>query len=276
MTAALRKWMTHLAIGLLALLWLAPVLIVLINASKTTEDFRLTQFWELPTRWAIVENVEQVLFRTDLGRGFVNSLIYGTVGAGAAIILASLAAYALTNLKIRGAFFWFVLIYSGTLFPFQMYLVPLFKMYSAARLYNTMAGLLLFYVGICIPFCLFVLRNFYMTFSRDQVNAAKIDGCNDFQTFWYIYLPQSLPPFFVLFLLQFTWVWNDLIFGIVLSRDADVRPIMTSLAQMRGMYSGTGMPTLLMGALIASIPTLALFFGLQRSFMQGLAIQVKE
>ncbi|MGG4035862.1 carbohydrate ABC transporter permease [Paenibacillus cisolokensis] len=276
MTRAIRKTFVQASVVLLALLWVAPVLIVIINAAKSTKEFRQSKFWELPADWAIVDNIEQVLFRTDLGRGFVNSIVYGCLGAGFAIALAALAAFALTNLKIKGAFYWFLLIYSGTLFPFQMYLIPLFKMYSGINLYNSMLGLTLFYIGICIPFCLFVLRNYYMTFPKDYVNAAQLDGCSDFQTFLYLFVPQSLPPFFVLFLLQFTWIWNDLIFGLVLSRDEEVRPVMASLAQMTGMYSGTGMPTLLMGALIASLPTLLLFFGLQRSFMQGLAINVKD
>ncbi|MDC3415146.1 carbohydrate ABC transporter permease [Terrihalobacillus insolitus] len=264
-----------LTVSILAFLWIAPVYIVFINAAKTTTEFNSSKFWQLPSDWAIFQNIKAVLIETDLGQAFINSILYGVLGAGIAILVAALAAYALTNLKIKGGFYWFLLIYSGTLFPFQMYLIPLFQFYSDTKLYNTFVGMLIFYIAICIPFCLFVLRNFYSTFAKEIVEAAKLDGCSDLQIFVYMFLPQSVPPFLVLFLLQFTWVWNDLLFGITLSQSDAVRPIMASLSSLNGLYSGTGMNTLLMGALIASIPTLLLFFLLQKYFIKGMAINIK-
>lgn len=269
------KFFKVLFVSIFALLWFAPVWFVFINASKSIHDFNKSHFWELPSKWEIVNNIKEVLIKTDLGQGFINSLLYGLIGAGIAIIVAALAAYTLTNLKIKGNFYWFLLIYSGTLFPFQMYLIPLFKLYSNANLYNTFAGMLIFYIAICIPFCLFVLRNFYTTFPKEIVEAARLDGCSDFRIFIHIFIPQSIPPFLVLFLLQFTWVWNDLVFGITLGQSETVRPIMASLSALNGLYSGTGMNTLLMGALIASIPTLILFFLLQKYFIKGMAINIK-
>lgn len=272
----IEKSIYFILLSMLALLWIAPLYFVFINASKTMPDFTSSKFWHLPSEWAIWTNIQEVFVRTELGPGFINSMLYSTLGAGIAIFLAALAAYGLTYLNIKGSFYWFLLIYSGTLFPFQMYLIPLFKMYSSANLYNTFTGMLLFYIAICIPFCLFVLRNFYKTLQKEVVEAARLDGCSDFRIFAYIFVPQSLPPFLVLFLFQFTWVWNDLIFGLVLSQSVSVRPIMASLAQMQGLYSGTGMTTLLMGTLIVSVPTLLLFGFLQKYFIRGLSLNVKS
>ena len=104
--------------------------------------------------------------------GFVNSLIYGVVASVGAVILASLAAYGIVRLKIPRGLFWFLLIYSGTIFPFQMYLIPLFNMYLDTGLYDTRLGMIAFYIAICIPFCTFVMRGFFLTVPWEIQEAA--------------------------------------------------------------------------------------------------------
>ena len=85
-----------------------------------------------------------------------------------------------------------------------------------------------------------------------------------------IFAPLSVNAFATVFILQFTWIWNDLLFGLTLSRSANIRPIMTALASLQGQYSSNGPPIALAGALIVSIPTFVLFFAVQRVFVRGL------
>ena len=261
-----------LLLGLLiCVFWLLPLLLVAMNALKGKREYLLGNSWQWPTGFHLFENLHKA-WAQGLGSGFVNSLSYGLIGSGVAILLASLAAFGIVRLKLPHGLFWFLLIYSGTIFPFQVYLIPLFKLYLGAGLYDSWLGMLLFYIAICIPFCTFVMRGFFLGLPWDFQEAAKLDGCGDWQLFWRMMVPNARAPMLVLLLFQFTWIWNDLLFGLVLSKSEGVRPIMPALIGMQGVYGGSDGPTVIAAVLIASVPTLALFLLLQPYFLQGLRL----
>ncbi|MFZ0218135.1 MAG: carbohydrate ABC transporter permease, partial [Candidatus Dormiibacterota bacterium] len=249
MTAALSRlrsttpggWLVTVLLGAFCVAWLVPLWMVVIAAMKTTPEYaRDVSQWALPRQpLQLFANLAQAWSTSGMGSGFLASLLYGVVGAGVAILFASLGAYALTRLPVRWPFFWFVLCFSGTIFPFQMYLIPLFKAYQSVGLYDTWPGMICLYVAICIPFCLFVMRSFFATVPRDLQEAARLDGSADFAIFWRIFLPLAKGPLAVLFLFQFTWIWNDLLFGLVLSVSDGVRPVIPSLAGLQGTYAHT-------------------------------------
>lgn len=145
-------------------------------------------------------------------------------------------------------------------------------MYISTGLYDTLWGMILFYIAICIPFCTFIFRNYFLTLPEDILEAARLDGCSNFKAYWKIYMPLSKPAIAVLFLFQFTWVWNDLMFGMVLTRSINVRPTMVGLAQLQGFRAGSGtdIPSLMAGAIAASAPTILLFVFLRRYFIEGM------
>ena len=173
---------------------------------------------------------------------------------------------------MKNGLLWFLLIYSGTVFPFQMYLLPLFEAYVAVGIYNTKFGLILVYVGLCIPFSTFVLRGFFLTVPWEIQEAAKIEGATNFQILYKIMMPLAKAPILLVFLIQFTWIWNDLLFGMVLSRSVGVRPITTALVGMQNLYAQMDGPTILTATLMASIPTLLIFLLLQKHFIRGLTL----
>jgi len=265
-----------IVLSILVVVWVLPLGITFITALKSQEEATRTYAWELPQQIALSENIAFAWKKGQLGDSFVTTLIYATGGALGAIFLASLAAYAMVQLRLKNSFFWFILIYSGTIFPFQMYLLPLFFFYQTTSLYDTQTGLLLFYTAVAIPFCLFVLRNHFTTISIEVIEAAKIDGLSNFGIYWRICMRLSFAPIAALFLFQFTWIWNDLLFGITLAKSADVRPIMAGLAGMRGIYSSQNTPGVLAGALIASLPTLLIFLFLYRYLVRGLTLSASE
>ena len=261
-------------LGLLCLLWLGPLWTLITTAMKSTpESVRDTTQWALPkSPGRLFHNLAEAWSTAGLASGFEASLLYAVSGAALAILFASLGAYAITRLRIRFGFFWFVLVFSGTLFPLQMYLIPLFKMYQDTGLYDTRIGLICFYTAISIPFCLFVMRSFFATIPPEVQDAARMDGASDFTAFWRIFLPLGKAPIAVLFLFQFIWIWNDLLFGLVLSTSNGVRPVMPTLSGLQNQYASSGQPLVLSSALIASLPTVVLFLLLGRYMMQGLQL----
>jgi multiple sugar transport system permease protein len=259
--------------ALLAALWIVPFYYAVVTVSKSAEDYVGRGPLTLPHSLVpILGNVAAAWQQTQMGLGMANSLLYGVVGAGVAVFFAAMAAYALARITFPGRPAWFMAIFTGTIFPFQIYLIPLFQMYARVGLFNTRLGLLLVYTAICIPFPTLVLKNYMAEIPRELDEAARIDGCTHTRIFRSIILPNCVGPLVALFLLQFTWIWNDLIFSMVLTQDAGERSVMNSLMVFQGNYAGTTPNLVITAAVLASLPTVLVFLLLRRYFMQGLSL----
>ena len=119
-----RRMIVYLVVVPLCLIWLLPVWTSLLVAFKNLDDYAGQSFWQLPSQWYLVENLKYAWTKARLGVYFINSMLYAVVGAAGSIVLASLASFSIARLKPKGANLLFALIFSGTVFPFQMYLVP--------------------------------------------------------------------------------------------------------------------------------------------------------
>jgi multiple sugar transport system permease protein len=202
----------------------------------------------------------------------LNSFIYAVSGVIFCVLLSSTAAYAVTKLKPKGRFFIFLIIYSGTIFPFQLYLIPLLRTYNMLNIYNTKFGMILLYSAICTPFATFLYRGYFMNLDDQIMQAAMIDGCGPVGIFFRIYQPQLKAPTAVVALFQGMWIWNDLLFGMILSSGENVRPIMVAVAQSTGTGGGK-IPVMMAGVIFTSIPTVLLFILLRNYFIKGFSMQ---
>ncbi|ANS75705.1 permease [Paenibacillus yonginensis] len=256
---------------ILSTLWIFPAVFAVFGTLKKKQEYNLSNFWDLPHGISLAENLKGIAGTFGIVKGMLNSLLYATVSAGAAVIIATLAAYAISHLKIKRPMVWFLFIYSGTIFPFQIFLIPVYKGLTATNLYDTQLGMILFYTAICVPFCMFVLRNYYLGISKEICESAKIDGCNSFQILGHIFVPMSTAPLAVVFLTQFNWVWNELMFGLTFTKSREIRPVMAAITLM----DKANVPVILLACVAASIPTLLLFFLLNKHFEAGYAYQSK-
>lgn len=268
-----RKAVGFTLVALICVAWLAPVLFLFNLSSKEPRDYSASTYWALPQRFALLGNVRYVFERTQFLTPYLNSIAYAVTGSAIAILISSLAAFAVTKLKITGGFAIFLVLWAGMIFPLQIYLIPLYKAYLTVKLYNTRVGLLLIYIALSTPFCVFTFRNFFLSLSDDYHEAARIEGCTSFQIYSRIFLPNSLGPIAVLFLFQGSFIWNDLILGMVLTGSQKVRPVMNALSMLNSIYSGTNVPAVMAGNLMACLPVIVLYLVLQKYFIQGLRIQ---
>jgi len=271
----IRKLPLYVVLIVLAALWLLPAVSSFLVSFKSSQDF-VSQTWaDLPTKFFLFKNLDNVLRNYKLQNNLVSSLIYSSVGTVVVILCASMAGFSIVRLRPKFNFFLFLVIYSGTLFPFQMYLIPVYRLFNVLGLYDTRVGMILIYSAICVPFSLFVYRGFYTTIPREIEEAAKLDGCGPVRSFVSVFLPQSLPPTAVVALFQATWIWNDLLFGMVLSRQEQIRPIMVAVATMTG-FGGGNIPWIMTGVIFTSIPTILLFVALRRFFIQGMVLNISS
>jgi ABC-type glycerol-3-phosphate transport system permease component len=264
------SWGMWLAVAM-ALLWMVPFYYLLITIFKSPAEFATGPKLALPEGlWPVVGNVSAAWQAARMGPAFLNSAIYAVTGAASAVIIAAMAAHGLARFDFRGRTALFMTIFAGTVFPLQLYLIPLFFSYQSLGLIDTRLGMILFYTAICIPFPVLVLRNYMSQMSREMDEAARMDGCGEFRLFFSIVLPNASSPMLALFLLQFTWVWNDLLFATVLTQSPELRPIMPALQVFQGGYASQSPTVILTASFLASLPTVLLFLAMRRTFMTGL------
>ena len=261
-----RKTAIHVFLTILAIIWAFPLVFTVYNSFKGQAEYNLGYFWDFPKGNELLNNIQFIQKNAGVFDGMLSSLVYALCGATIAVTIAFLAAYALVYLNIKHRLFWFLLIYSGTIFPFQVYLIPIFKGYSALGLYNTRIGMILFYSAICIPFAMFVLRNYFLGISREICEVSRVDGASNFVILTQIMLPMSAAPLSVVFLTQFSWCWNDLMFGLTFTKSPNLRPVMASISLMGTKH----LPAVLLACMVASIPTMLIFLVLQKNLEIGL------
>jgi ABC-type glycerol-3-phosphate transport system permease component len=270
--AAFNPWRLALLVSLvvLALLFLAPTIGVILSAFKTTRDIALGDLWSLPDT-LYLGNFAEVIANPSVKTYFVNTLLVTAPATAASIALGILAGWVFAKLPFRGSETLFLVIVSGLFFPPQIILIPLFKLFNGLGLIDTLWPMIIVHTAMGIPICTLLMRNFFTAVPTALREAAVVDGANEWQVLTRIALPVSLPAIAVLATLQFTWIWNDFLWPLIFTQSDDVRTIMLGLVFLRGQYTvAWGVQGAL--ALLASLPTLIVFLLFQRWFIRGLTM----
>ncbi|MFC1960800.1 carbohydrate ABC transporter permease [Chloroflexota bacterium] len=255
---------------LLTILWLIPFLAAILTAFRTQADIIQYGFWTIPTSLTL-ENFGRAWVRAGVSKYLVNSFIITIPALFAMLFLSSLSAYALARFKFRGNLAIYFMYVAGTMLPFQILMLPVFRLTNELGLYNTYGSLILIHTAFQLGFCTFVLRNFMRSVPQDILDAGRVDGCSEFRIYWQIMIPLSLPSLAALATLEFTWVFNDYLWAIILIQTDSLKPVTAGLSTLQGQYV-TDWPLITAGALLATLPTLLVFVFLQRYFIQGLTL----
>ena len=260
-------------LAVMGLLWLVPVYLLLANAGKSDADYSGDTLWlpgNLGDLWA---NVGKVLTTTDVPSGLGASLIYSVAAPLIAVVLGAAIGFAVVVLKLKHGFAWFFVIFCGTVFPLQMMVIPWFDAYARTGLYDTIGGMIAIYAAVTLPFSAFVMRNFFTGIAETVFEAAVVDGAGVWRIFTRIFLPMSTSALAVVFILQATWVWNDLLVSLILTQNPSTRPVMPLLNALQSVEGGgPGYTVILTAALLVSIPTAVLFLVSQKFFQRGLSL----
>jgi multiple sugar transport system permease protein len=260
-----------IALVFFGLIWLLPVYLLVVNASKSPTNYNSHTSW-IPNGFDLFSNMAQAWQLSDLGSSVLSTVIYSIVSPLLAVLIGAAVGFAIVALRLNHGFWWFVFIFGGTVFPLQMVLLPLFDGYSRTGLYDTQPGMIIVYTAISIPFSAFVMRNFFTGISQSVFEAAVIDGASSWRIFRGVYLPMAVSALVAVFILQATFIWNDLLLGLTLSQSDTVRPIVTTLSGMQSTYGGAQLSTVLAAGILVSLPTVVLFLFTQKFFSRGLAL----
>jgi multiple sugar transport system permease protein len=251
-------------------LWLVPFIQAILTSVRTNQDIIARGFFSLP-REISLDSFKVAWELGGLSRYLPNSFIITIPSLVFTLFLSSLSAYALARYRFRGNRLILFLYIGGMMLPFQVLMLPVFRLTDALGLYDTYWGIIAFHTAFQLGFCTFLLRNYMRTIPGEILEAARIDGCAEFRIWWQIVVPLTVPALAALATLEFTWIFNDYLWAIVLLRTDALKPVTAGLAVLQGQYI-TDWTVIVAGALMATIPTVIVFIFLQRYFIEGLTL----
>jgi len=227
-----------------------------------------------PPRFTL-ENYKEVLFKEGVGQAFLNTLCVAIPSTIIPLIICSFFAYALSWIRFCGRDTLLAIIIASLVVPLQMSLIPLLSFYNdIGALFNVSSksypGVWMAHTGFGLASTTFLLRNFIKSLPHEMIEAARVDGATHYDIFTKIILPLSIPALASIFILQFLWVWNDLLVGLVFLDQVPSEIIIT--AKLRELLGSRGenWEILTTGAFVSMTVPLAIFFLLQKYFIRGL------
>jgi raffinose/stachyose/melibiose transport system permease protein len=253
-----------LGIGVLTLY---PLYFIIITAFKTREEYLDNQF--LPPSDPTLENFRAAFRDGELLRWILNSAGITIASVAVAAVVASLAAYPLARTRFFGRRPFMALNVMLLVVPPVVLVVPLFLFFVGLGLVNSPLAVIIIYVGLLLPFSIYLLVNFFATIPRSLEEAARIDGASTLRTLWSVFVPLSAPAIVTIVVVNAVWVWNELLIALVFLQDDDRRTLTAGLTFFQGRFQ-TNEPLVMTGALIATIPMLLLYIAGQRFFVRGL------
>lgn len=262
-----RQFPLYLILVVLALFAIGPLIALLFNAFKNNAEIG-TNPLSPPTDLSF-SNFTEAWTRGNFSTTMKNSAILclGTI-VGTSVI-AGLAAYALSHLKVRGGTAVLAYLFLGSALPVQLFAVPLFFMWTNLRLTDSLLGLMIIYWATDAPFATLLLRSFLIKVPKELVEAARLDGASDLRIASRVVLPLAWPGFLTVGLIVGLWAWNEFFWAITFIHDPAKRPISTSFMAFQDQYSTDwGMTSA--AALFMMLPVVVLFLALQRRFVAGL------
>jgi len=221
-----------------------------------------------------VENYVSAWTQAEFPKYFVNTMIVLVPSLVTVLVLSSFLGYALTRFSLRLNLALLVLFTAGNLLPHQVIVLPLYHLYLMApfEIADTYYGVILIHIAFQLGFCTFVMSSYMKTIPEDLTDAALVDGASVWRQYWQIILPLCRAPMAALATLEFTWIYNDFFWALVLQVSApEKQPITTALNSLQGVYF-TDPNLQAAGAMIVAIPNIVVFILLQKHFVGGLTL----
>ena len=252
-------------------IWILPLAGVFLTSFRSLADINSGNYWGWPTEFALVENYTQVFTVTPMIKYFFNSLVITIPTVIGTLLLSSLAGYSLAKHRFRGNFLIFALFIAGNFVPAQILMIPVRNLTLNLGVYDTKLALILFHTAFQIGFCTFFLRGFIKELPHELVESARIEGASEFIVYWKIILPLIMPALAALAVLEFTFIWNDYFWALVLVQGDEARPVTLGIQALRGRWTASW-HLISAGSIVAALPPVVLFFILQKHFITGLTM----
>lgn len=266
------NWIVKVFIIILCVVWLVPAVGVLFTSFRFEDDAKSTGWWTVITNFTnygwTFSNYTEAWETAQLGPAFLNSLAIALPATFIPILIAAFAAYAFTFMEFKGRDTLFIIIVSLLVVPNYVAFVPILRVYKSTGL-SGFPTVWLAHVGFGMSLAIYLFRTYMSTLPRSVIESAKIDGASDYQTFYKLVLPMSVPVIASFAIFQFLWVWNDLLVALVFLGPGDMAPITVATSQLMGQRQ-TGWNLVTAAGILTAVLPIVIFLALQRYFVRGL------
>jgi len=268
LTGKVNRWLINLIVYAAAVIFLVPFYISIVTSFKSRQEVAESVL-SLPSRF-MFENYAKAIEVTKLAVSFKNSVIV-TVAATVLIVLTSaMAAYVIArNYERRSSRYLEVVFLAALMVPFQIIMIPVYKLLKSAMLLNNLTGAILILVGTSIPYCTFLLIGFIKTVPRELEESAIIDGAGPYRTFWVIVFPLLKPIVSVLAVLYVLWMWNDFNIALIVLQKEAVKTIPIQQFYFFGEFT-IDLSLAFASACLSLVPIVAIFLMAQKYVIEGL------
>jgi multiple sugar transport system permease protein len=271
----LYAFLTAVALG-----WLAPLLLAVYASLRPYQETAKYGYFSWPHKLSF-DYYKQAWSGADMPQYFRNTFYIAVPAVLLTLFLASFVAFALAKYKIPMRRTLLIMFTAGNLLPPQTMVTPLYTAYtkiplpewmsSSLTLYDSFLGLIAIHVAFQTGFCVFVLYNYMQTIPTEITEAAIVDGAGVWRQYQRIVLPLIRPALGALATLEFTFIYNDFLWALVLMSSGDKLPVTSALNNLRGQFF-TDYNLLAAGSVLVALPTLIVFFALQKQFVSGLTL----
>jgi multiple sugar transport system permease protein len=259
------------ALPVVLIIWLLPLIAVALTSVRSGGDLISGNYWGWPTSFDLFENYTSVLKNTPLAQYMWNSFRVTIPTVLGAVALSCMTGFALAVYNFKGNLLIFFLFIAGNFVPFQILMVPVRDLSVQMGVYNSVWALILFHIAFQAGFCTLFMRNFIKALPRELIEAARVEGVNEFQIFWYIVIPLMKPAIAALSVLIFTFIWNDYFWATVLTQGVDSQPVTAGLYSLNGQWISQW-HLVSAGSIVAALPPVVMFFTMQKHFIAGLTL----
>jgi multiple sugar transport system permease protein len=247
---------------------LLPIVVIVFTAFKPVGEVNAYPPTLLPENWTL-DNLIAIFRELPFARLILNSFVFAGGVTAFALVFDSLAAYALARLDFRGSRVLLIAIIASLMIPFQATLVPIYQLVSDLGWVNSYAGLIA--PRAADAFGIFFLRQFFLSLPRDLDNAARLDGASEWRIFTSVVIPNAKPALLTLAIFTFVNNWNDLLWPLVFTTDAEMGTITSGLTLLTGPGGIIPQGVMMAGSLIAVLPLVMMFLLVQRRFIESVA-----
>jgi ABC-type glycerol-3-phosphate transport system permease component len=203
---------------------------------------------------------------------FLTSVVVTSLTVAGVLALATLAGYSFAKLDFPGKQVIYVTLLSTLMMPLTALILPLFLQMKALSLLNTRQGLILVYIGLSVPFAMFLMRAFFETLPDELIQAARVDGAGEFRIFWRIMLPLAAPGVATVLVFQFLSTWNEFLLAQTFLQNPEILPLQPHLfGVVRGQHV-TDWPLLTAALTMSVLPMVLVYVRMQRRFVAGLTL----
>jgi ABC-type glycerol-3-phosphate transport system permease component len=244
-----------------------PIYYIFTNALKSRSAYADNPLSLPPS--LVFANFSQIFTTPNFLRWFYNSLLLTATTVVLCLFISALASYALSKMYFPGKKLLVNSSIALMVIPTIVMIIPLFVLMARIRLVNKYPSAIIIYIGMFLPFSMYLLRSFFVTIPQPLIDSALIDGCGSFGIFMRIMLPLSKPILLSMFVVCSLYVWNELLVALIFLQREKLRTLMVGLALFHGRYS-VNVPLIMAGMAVATAPMLVLYIFAQRYLIQGL------